>query len=85
MKKLITGIFITAAILTISVTSVWAHGHGGRFNSGNGQYCANGTCYNGCNYVDADGDGVCDNYNLRGSYNNNTYYGQCHGGGYCRY
>ncbi len=83
MKKLITGIFITAAILTVSVTSVWAHGHGGHFNSGRGQYCTNnGAC--GYNYVDADGDGVCDNYYLRTTYQNNTYCGSCHTGGYCR-
>ena len=83
MKKLITGIFITAAILTVSVTSVWAHGHCGHFNSGRDQYCTNnGTC--GYNYVDADGDGVCDNYYLRTKYQNNTYCGSCHTGGYCR-
>ncbi len=82
MKKLITGILITAAILTISVTSVWAHGHSRRFNSGNGQYCTNGAC--SYNYVDADGDGVCDNYNLRATYQDNTYRGLCHTGGYCR-
>ncbi len=83
MKKLITGIFITAAILTVSATSVLAHGHGGHFNSGRGQYCANNCAY-GYNYVDSDGDGVCDNYYLRNICQNNTYSTSCHGGGYCR-
>ncbi len=42
------------------------------------------TALAGYNYVDADGDGVCDNYNLRATYQDNTYRGLCHTGGYCR-
>lgn len=90
MKKILTGIFLTAAILTVSVTSVWAHGHGGHYNNaGNCQYCTNSNCYNGsycgANYTDENGDGICDNYYLRTNYQGSNNYGTCHGGGHCHY
>ena len=50
MKKLLAGILVTAMVLTTgSVTAFARGGRGGRGGCGYG-------------YVDADGDGVCDNY-----------------------
>ena len=50
VKKLIAGILTAGALLTLGTTSAFAAGHHG------------GTCGSGCYYVDADGDGICDNH-----------------------
>ncbi len=57
MKK-VTAIITFVLILSLSTATVFAHGHGG--HSGHGGHNQGGNCQ-GSNYVDADGDGVCDN------------------------
>ena len=85
MKKIITGIFITTAVLAVSVTSVWAHGHGRRYLSNS---CQNTACYNssscGANYTDTNDDGICDNYYLKTGCQNSYNCVGHHRGRYCR-
>lgn len=77
MKKLFTGVAVLALIATVGAGSVLAMGghHGGGWrnaaNTGNGGagYC----------YVDANGDGVCDNYGSGCGYN----YVDANGDGVC--
>lgn len=47
MRKLFSGLLAAALVLSLATTGAFACHHGG---------CG------GVNYVDADGDGVCDNY-----------------------
>ena len=62
MKKIISGIIISSIVIVASVSTVMASNHGyGRRNC-SGLYCSS-------NYVDSDGDGVCDNFGSgRGKY-----------------
>ncbi len=55
MKKTLLGILIGLVILAVGVTTAFAAGPGGRHH-GTG---ATGTGV--CRYVDANGDGICDN------------------------
>ena len=62
-KKLLMGAVTAALALTVLTTGAlagWHHGRsGGTGSSGNG---GAGVCVNTvCGYVDADGDGICDN------------------------
>ena len=62
-KKLLMGAVTAALALTVLTTGAlagWHHGRsGGTGSSGNG---GAGVCVNtACGYVDADGDGICDN------------------------
>lgn len=62
-KKLLMGGVTAALALTVLTTGAlagWHHGRsGGTGSSGNG---GAGVCVNtACGYVDADGDGICDN------------------------
>ena len=52
MKRLLTGMLAAALVLSLGVTSAFAAGRGGHHSGG-------------YNFVDADGDGVCDNYGQR--------------------
>lgn len=59
MKKVRTGILATALLLSIGVTGAFAAGSGwGRHAACNGAGTPTGTA---CRYIDADGDGICDN------------------------
>ena len=59
MKKVRTGILAAALLLSIGVTGALAAGPGwGRHAGQNGSCPAAGAA---CRYIDADGDGVCDN------------------------
>ena len=49
MKRLLTGMLAAALVLSLGVTSAFAAGRGGHHGGG-------------YNFVDGDGDGVCDNY-----------------------
>lgn len=55
--KRITAVFAMVLILSLGSVTVFAHGHGG--HGGHGGHNQGGC--QGRNYVDADGDGVCDN------------------------
>lgn len=55
MRKLFSGLLAAALVLSLGTTSAFACHHGG----GCVNYVEAGC---GVNYVDADGDGVCDNY-----------------------
>ena len=81
-KKLLMGGVTAALALTVLTTGAlagWHHGRsGGTGSGGNG---GAGVCVNtACGYVDADGDGICDNY---GQYAGTGNGGGHHGGG-CR-
>lgn len=54
MRKLFSGLLAAALVLSLGTTSAFACHHGGCVNY------VEADC--GVNYVDADGDGVCDNY-----------------------
>ena len=55
MKKTLLGILIGLVILAVGVTTAFAAGPGGRHHG-------TGTTGTGvCRYVDANGDGICDN------------------------
>lgn len=59
MKKTLLGILIGLVILAVGVTSAVAAGPGGRHHG-------TGTTGTGvCRYVDANGDGICDNCGIR--------------------
>ena len=60
MKKLLTGIAVTALLISMSSTTVLAAGRGcGRNFVDNDGVC---DYYNtSCQFVDNDGDGICDN------------------------
>lgn len=53
--KRITAVLAMVLILSLGTVTVSAHGHGGHGGHNQDGYCQ------GNNYVDADGDGVCDN------------------------
>lgn len=53
MRKLFSGLLAAALVLSLGTTSAFACHHGGCVN-----YVEAGC---GVNYVDADGDGICDN------------------------
>lgn len=68
MKKLLSVILavaMTAAMLGVTAS---AHGHhGGGHHSGTKTKIVY-HCQNDCTYVDADGDGICDNCDSKGYY-----------------
>ena len=58
-KKLLMGAVTAALALTVLTTGALAGWHHGRSGGGNG---GTGVCANtACSYVDANGDGICDN------------------------
>ena len=66
MKKILTGILTTAIVLSIGTTSALAagsgRGHCGNGNSGSGRSISGNYAESVCQYyVNADGDGICDN------------------------
>ena len=61
MKKGLLGILAAALVLTVVTTGAMAAGGSWHHGAGTGSG-ASGSCRAGtCQYVDADGDGVCDN------------------------
>ena len=60
MKRWMKGILIAAAILALSVTWAFAAGPGRGWGAGDRAQLRDGSCQV-CQYVDADGDGLCDN------------------------
>ena len=60
MKRILLGVLAAGIVLSIGATTVFASGmHNGQGNA----FCLSGVCQtSSCsNYVDADGDGLCDN------------------------
>ena len=60
MKRILLGVLAAGIVLFIGATTVFASGmHDGQGNA----FCLSGVCQtSSCsNYVDADGDGLCDN------------------------
>ena len=60
MKRILVGVLAAGIVLSIGATTVFASGmHNGQGNA----FCLSGVCQtSSCsNYVDADGDGLCDN------------------------
>lgn len=60
MKRILLGVLAAGIVLSIGATTVFASGmHNGQGNA----FCLSGVCQTGScpNYVDADGDGQCDN------------------------
>ena len=60
MKRILLGVLAAGIVLSIGATTVFASGmHNGQGNA----FCLSGVCQTGSctNYVDADGDGLCDN------------------------
>ena len=60
MKRILLGVLAAGIVLSIGATTVFASGmHDGQGNA----FCLSGVCQtSSCsNYVDADGDGLCDN------------------------
>lgn len=71
MKKTVAGILAAAMVLAIGVAGVSAAGHGrGRNHAGRKFESVCTDMSNFCQYVDADADGVCDNYS-EGTTSNN--------------
>ena len=61
MKRILLGVLAAGIVLSIGATTVFASGmHDGQGNA----FCLSGVCQtSSCsNYVDADGDGLCDNH-----------------------
>ena len=80
MKKIVAFTLISVFFFFISSASAFAHGHH-RYNRNNNyeicDYCGtqhNFSCGHGRNYVDNNGDGVCDNLGI---------YDACNGKGHC--
>ena len=62
-KKAVAGILIGLVVLAVGATSALAAGPGGGRHAGwSGINGGNGTGSGVCRYVDANGDGICDNY-----------------------
>lgn len=80
MKKTLMGILIGLVILAVGVTSAFAAGPGGRHHGGN--YAGTGTGTGVCQYVDANGDGICDNCNAAHT-SCGRYYTDANGDGIC--
>lgn len=92
MKKLLSGVIISALVITAGTVSAFAY-HGRQnqtyklnkttnfVDSSNDGICDNrGTCGNGLYFVDANGDGICDN---SGTYGNGSYFVDANGDGIC--
>ena len=61
MKKVVVGITAMVLMLSVSSMTVFAHCHSrGRHHSYTGNYSSYGYHNGGCQYVDADGNGICD-------------------------
>lgn len=64
MKKLITGIAVMAFLFLVNGSIVLAAGHArGRNMVDTGNEKGNNYNNTVCQFLDADGDGICDNYN----------------------
>ena len=76
MKKILAGILVCALVLTLGMTTVFAHGGRGHHSwktasqQGNRSVCdlACPGCGDGANFVDADGNGICDNCGTNARY-----------------
>lgn len=92
MKKLLSGVIISALVITAGTVSAFAY-HGRQnqtyklnkatnfVDSNNDGICDNrGTCGNGLYFVDANGDGICDN---SGTCGNGSYFVDANGDGIC--
>lgn len=71
MKKLAAGVIALALAAALGGTAVLAAGHGWH---GQGQEGC-GWCGTGCQYTDADGDGVCDHYAGGGHHRGGGHHG----------
>ncbi len=70
MKRWTAGILAALLVTSLGGIGVFAHGHHGRWNRGScytSSYCA--YCGGEHGFVDADGDGVCDNFSANQSDN----------------
>lgn len=75
MKRIVLGVLAAGIILTVGATTAFAAGmHGSRASGANAGICLSGST---CSvYVDADGDGICDNCTSdHGACLNNGSYG----------
>lgn len=70
MKRIIAGVVMAAMVSGLGTMSVFAAGTGWRCDHGDGSYA-----HTSCAYVDANGDGICDNCStVAGGYWHEAHY-----------
>ncbi len=81
VKKLIlvASTLAISAALSISAMAGWHHGSSHHGSRGYGGVCSN--TYTVCTFVDANGDGICDNCSGQCLHTVTNWNGGCHGHG----